>query len=221
MKKRILLLTALALSLASFAQDKTSFGIRGGYVSSNITGDANTSLEDMMDFTNGAITTTNHKGFYAGGFVSIPLTTNFSIEPGLSYAQKGYAAKGELEIKGASFLSPSAKANLTMNYVELPVLLKANFGGLELFAGPQVAYLANANLRTTAGALGFNVLNKTMDATDQFNQWDAGVTGGIGYQFANGLNLRASYERGLTKVDSDRSFDAYNQAFKVGVGFRF
>ena len=221
MKKRILLLAAIAVSAASFAQQKTSFSVRGGYVSSNITGDANQSLEGLMDFSNGAITTKNHTGFYAGGSVSVPLSTNFAIESGLGYAQKGYTAKGELTIKGASFLSPSAKANLNLNYIEMPLLVKANFNGLELFAGPQVAYLASAKLRTTAGALGFNVLDKTMDAADQFHQWDAGVTGGVGYQFSNGLNLRASYERGLTKVDSDRSFDAYNQAFKVGVGFRF
>lgn len=221
MKKRSLLFASLAFSLFAVAQQKHSFGIRGSYVSSKITGDANSSLQSLVDYTGGAVTTTNHKGFSGGVYASLPISQNVAVEPGLNYAQKGYTMKGDLNIKGASFLSPSAKANLNLQYLELPVLLKGSFNGLEVFAGPQVSYLASANLRTTAGALGFNVLDKTMDALDGFNRWDIGLTGGIGYQLANGLNLRASYERGLSKVDANQSFDAYNQAFKVGVGFRF
>jgi hypothetical protein len=105
--------------------------------------------------------------------------------------------------------------------VDLPLLLKANVGGLEVFAGPQVSYLAKSDLKTTAGILGFNVLNRTMDATEQFNRWDAGVTGGVGYQFANGLNISAAYDHGLSKVDANERFDSYNRSFKVGLGFRF
>jgi len=69
--------------------------------------------------------------------------------------------------------------------------------------------------------LGFNVLNRKMDVTDQFNRWDAGITGGIGYQFANGLNITAAYDHGLSKVDANKSLSSYNRSFKVGVGFSF
>jgi hypothetical protein len=100
-------------------------------------------------------------------------------------------------------------------------VVKGNFGGLQVFAGPQVSYLAKADLRTSAGILGFNVLNKTMDATEQLNKWDAGITGGLGYQFKNGFNLTASYDHGLSKADANQNFDAYNRAFKVGAGFKF
>ena len=89
------------------------------------------------------------------------------------------------------------------------------------FAGPQISYLASANLKTTAGVLGINLLNKTMDATSQFNRWDAGVTGGIGYQFSNGLNISASYDYGLSKVDASRRVNAYNNAIKLGIGINF
>jgi len=99
--------------------------------------------------------------------------------------------------------------------------LKGNFGGFQIFAGPQISYLASANLKTTAGVLGINLLNKTMDATSQFNRWDAGVTGGIGYQFSNGLNISASYDYGLSKVDASRRVNAYNNAIKLGIGINF
>jgi hypothetical protein len=184
-------------------------------------GEAANSLNDMLDFTNGGITTNSHTGFFGGGYISIPVTEQFSIEPALYYTQKGYELKGELNIKGLDFLGANAKAKLTSSYIDLPVLLKGNFNGLQVFAGPQVSYLAKADLRTTAGLLGFNLLNKTMDATEQFNRWDAGITGGVGYQFTNGLNISASYDHGLMRADKNKNMEAYNRSFKVGVGISF
>ena len=90
-----------------------------------------------------------------------------------------------------------------------------------MFAGPQVSYLAKADLKTTAGVLGFNFLNNTTDATQQFNRWDAGITAGLGYQLANGVNLMAAYDHGLSKADAGQNMNAYNRAFKVGLGFSF
>ncbi len=184
-------------------------------------GDAVDNLQNLLDYTNGAVTTSGRNGFFAGFNASIPVSDLVSIEPGLYYAQKGYEMKGELNLKGVEFLGAKANAKLTSHYIDLPVILKLNMNGLELFAGPQVSYLAKADLKTTAGVLGFNLLNKTMDATDQFNQWDAAVTGGIGYRFANGVCLSASYDHGLSKVDANQNFDSYNRSFKVGIGFNF
>jgi hypothetical protein len=221
MKRQSLLIASLTIGLFSFAQTKPGFGIKAGVSSSTISGDAAGSLNDLIDYTNGAITTNSRTGFYGGLNATIPVSNNFSIEPGLYYGQKGYEMKGQLNLKGAPFLNANAKAQLTSHYVDVPLLAKATFNGFQVFAGPQVSYLAKADLRTTAGALGFNVLNKTMDATEQFNRWDAGIKAGIGYQFNNGFNVNASYDHGLSKIDANRNFDAYNRSFKVGVGFSF
>ena len=221
MKKEILLFVSIAISAIGFAQNQPSFGIRGGITSSTMQGDAVNSLQNLLDYTNGAITTKSHTGFFAGANASIPVSDLVSVEPGLYYSQKGYEMQGELNLKGVEFLGANAQAKLTSHYIDLPVLLKLNFNGLQLFAGPQISYLAKADLRTTAGALGFNVLDKTMDATDQFNRWDAGMTGGIGYKFPNGFNVSASYDYGLSKVDANQNIDSYNRSFKVGVGFNF
>jgi hypothetical protein len=184
-------------------------------------GEAANNLNDLLDFTQGNITTSGHTGFFGGAYVNIPVSEQFSIEPALYYSQKGYELRGALNIKGLDFLGANAKAKLTSNYIDLPILLKGNFSGFQVFAGPQISYLANADLKTTAGLLGFNLLNKTMDATEQFNRWDAGVTGGVGYQFANGLNISASYDHGLSKADKNKNMEAYNRAFKVGLGISF
>ena len=221
MKKQILLFASIAISALSFAQSKPSFGIRAGITSSTMQGDAVSNLRDILDYTKGAVTTSSHTGFFAGANASIPVSDLVSIEPGLYYSQKGYDMKGDLNIKGIEFLGINGKAKLTSQYVDLPLLLKLNFNGLQLFAGPQISYLTKADLRTTAGALGFNLIDKTMDATGQFNRWDAGVTGGIGYQFANGFNISAAYDYGLSKVDASQNVNSYNRSFKVGAGFRF
>jgi hypothetical protein len=220
MKRQILLTAFVALSTFAIAQSP-SFGIRAGISSSAMSGDAVSSLNDLVDYTGGAITTGGRTGFFAGGNVSIPLGGQVSLEPGLYYSQKGYEMKGELNIKGAGFLGANAKAQLNTHYIDVPVVLKANFSGFEVFAGPQVSYLAQADLRTRAGVLGFNLLNKTMDATGQLNRWDAAITGGVGYRFTNGVSLSASYDHGLSRTDANQNFEAYNRSFKVGVGYNF
>ena len=211
----------MAFSVITFSQTTPSFGIRAGVSSASMKGDAASSLNDLLDFTNGRITTGNHTGFFGGGYVSIPVTEQFSVEPALYYTQKGYELRGELNVKGLDFLGANAKAKLTSSYIDLPILLKGNFSGFQVFAGPQISYLTKADLRTTAGLLGFNLLNKTMDATEQFNRWDAGVTGGVGYQFANGLNISAAYDHGLSRADKNKNMEAYNRSFKVGIGISF
>lgn len=221
MKSQFLLLALLIFSTVTFAQTTPSFGIRAGVTSSGMRGDAINNLDKMLDFAAGMITTNNRTGFFAGGYASIPFGDVISLEPGLYYSQKGYELKGALNVKGLDFLGANAKAKLNSQYIDLPLLLKANLNGLQLFAGPQVSYLMQSDLKTTAGVFGFNLLNKKMDASDQFNKWDAAVTGGVGYKFANGVNISASYDYGLSRVDANNSLNSYNHAVKVGIGMTF
>ena len=225
MKKFILLPLAVFLAAFSFAQKNTStksdisFGVRAGLSHSGIRGDAANNLDDLLDFSGGAITTKNVTGFYAGGYAIVPLTEGITLEPGVFYSEKGYEMVGELNLKGIGFLAANAKARLQSQYIDVPLLLKVDLGsGLQIFAGPQFSYLAKANLHSTAGLLGINLLNNDMDVTKQFNQWDAGVTGGVGYKLTNGINISASYDYGLSKIDANKNTNAYNHAFKVGIG---
>lgn len=221
MKKQLALAALSFLSFGAFAQQTPSFGIRAGASAATIKGDAANSLTNLIDYTNGAIKESSRTGFFGGAYVNIPLGGNISVEPALYYSQKGYELKGELGIKGAEFIGANARARLTSHYIDLPVVLKADLGGFQVFAGPQVSYLANASVRTTAGVLGFNLLNKRMDASEQFNRFDAGITGGIGYKFANGVNITAAYDHGLSRIDANQSMNAYNRSVKVGLGFSF
>ena len=220
MKKQILLFIAIAVSTVSFAQSKSniSYGVNAGITYSGMRGDAVNNLNNLFNFTNGAVTHNNVQGFFGGAHLVMPIGANVSLQPGLYYAEKGYSLTGSLNIKGIGFLGANAKATLISQYLDIPVLLKADLGGFQVFAGPQFSYLMKANLKTTAGLLGINLLNSTIDATQQFNRWDAALTGGIGYKFSNGINISASYDYGLSRLDANKNTNAYNQGFKIGVG---
>jgi len=221
MKNKILLFSLLAISTGSMAQSPIKFGVKAGMTVSTMQGDAVKSLNGLLDYTNGMVTTGSRTGFFGGVNANIPMDNVLSIEPGIYFSQKGYELKGALNVKGLEFLGANAKAQLQSQYIDIPVLLKANISGLQLFAGPQVSYLLKSDLRTTAGLLGINLLNSKMDATNQFNRWDAALTGGVGYAFSNGLNVSASYDYGLMKADKGKSMDIYNRGFKVGLGINF
>ena len=210
----------LLLSSVSFAQ--VGFGIRAGLNSSNWKGDAATSLTDLTGITNGYVTTSGRTGFHAGGFANIPIGEMFSIEPGVYYSQKGYTMKGELQLAKMDFLGANVTAQVQSHYIDIPVLIKAEVAkGLEIYAGPQVSVLAKNNLRLRAGALGFNVLNRNIDITDNFNNTDFAIVGGVAYTFDNGFSINGGYDHGLSRLDKNGMFNAYNRNFKVGVGFRF
>ena len=206
--------------MGCYAQTVT-YGAGAGVTISSMRGDAIKNMQLLLDFTNGIVTTKAVAGFYAGGFANIPVGNNFSVEPGLYYSSKGYEIGGTYTVKGIGLLSAQASSRLQSNYIDVPVLLKADFNGFQIFAGPQVSYLTNAKLITKAGVLGFNLLNNKMDITNQLNRWDAAVTAGAGYKFSNGIRLNASYERGLSKVNAGQSLQTYNQGFKIGAAMSF
>jgi len=218
-----LLFTLVVLSLHQLnAQNLPSAGLRAGVTVSTLQGDAVNNLNDLVDLTSGMVTTTPRTGFHAGAFVNIPAGELISIEPGLYYSQKGYTMKGELGFKALDFTGANASAELQSTYIDLPVLVRVNLvKGLQVFAGPQVSYLAKNNLRVKAGALGISLFNRDIDVTDQFNKWDVALTGGLSYQFSNGLNLQAGYDYGLSKVDANSNVKSYNSAVKIGLGFSF
>lgn len=220
MKKNLLLLSLL-ISSVSFAQTTTSFGFKAGLSNSTIKGETATQLNDLIDKSGGMVSTQNRNGFFAGAYASIPLDETISIQPGINYVQKGYTLNGDLNIKGIGFLGANAKAQLQTDYIEIPLLVKVNLDKFEVFAGPQVGYLMNANLKTTAGILGINLLNKKFDVSNQFNKWDAGLNFGLGYKITDNFDVSAAYDFGLSKVDANKSFSAFNRGVKVGLGISF
>jgi hypothetical protein len=223
MKKIYSLLCYLTvISFGTVIAQQPSFGIRGGISISDWHGNAVNSLSNLVTFSNGMVSTRSTTGFHAGGYMNIPATETFSVEPGIYFSQKGYMMKGDVDINALKFFAPGASINVQSSYIDVPVILKANLtSGLQLYAGPQVSYLLHNNLHVAAGVLGFSLFKRDMDVTSSFKKWDVGVTGGLAYQFSNGFNIQAGYEHGLSKLDANSNFRSYNRVIKVGVGYTF
>ena len=222
MRKIYLLAAIILITGVAKVNAQLKYGVNAGLNHSTLKGEAMGSLEKIVDLSNGYITPQARNGFYAGGFVEMPLGGKISIQPGVYYSQKGYTLKGSIAGDKFDFLDVSAKAQLQSHYIDIPLLVKAEVAkGLQVYAGPQLSYLVKNNLKMDAGVLGFSLLNSNTDVTEYFNRADVAITGGASYTFDNGFSINAGYDHGLSRLDKNSNFKSYNRTFKVGVGFTF
>lgn len=220
--KKIFPLVATAMIIMSSTTAQITYGVQAGATIANWQGDALQSLNNAVDLTNGYITTKSRTGMMVGGYLNIPLGDIISFEPGIQYAQKGYAMKGDLKIDALKFLGANAGAKVESHYIDMPLAINATLvKGLQVYAGPQISYLAKSNLHVTTSVLGISLINKKLDLTSNFNRIDMGLIGGVAYAFDNGLNIKAGYDYGLAKLDKNETFKAYNRAVKLSVGYSF
>ena len=215
-------LAFITVMILHTADAQVTFGIRTGLNYANWQGAGINSLNNIVAYTKGFVTTTSRKAFHIGGYADIPLGNGMSFEPGLQYSQKGYVLKGDLAITALKFIGVNASAKVESNYIDIPLLLKADLSkGLSIYAGPQVSFLVHSDFHLNAGILGISLYNKKIDITSDFNKTDLGLSGGIGYQFSNGINMKAGYDYGLTRLDKNDSYKAYNRVVKISLGYRF
>ena len=225
MKKTFFLLTVLfGMSLVATAQVRVAYGLRGGGNLSSWRGETVQSLGNLLDATNGNVSTVSRFGFHAGGYAAVYLTDRFAIEPGLQYSLKGTELNGRLS--GSSdflnLLNANAVFRVQSHYIEMPILAKVYVtDGLHFFAGPQVGYLVDNQLRTRASVFGFAPVNRTFDISNGFQRWDFSGVVGAGYKFENGFNLMAAYDHGFQRIDANRRFATFNRTFKLSMGYEF
>ena len=221
--KKVSLLTVIAsLLMTGFANAQVTYGIKAGANFSRWEGEDLQIIEDLVDKTDGWLVTKGKTGFHVGGYVNIPVSETFSFEPGLEYSKKGYSIKGDFKIDAIKVLGINAGAQVQQHYIDIPLMLKATIvKGLNIYAGPQVSVLARGTLNAKLGVLGISIFNKGVDISNRFNRVDLGLTGAVGYQFANGIGVRAGYDHGLSKLDKNNNYAAYNRVVKVSLAYTF
>lgn len=203
--KLVLLITFCFLATFTFAQE-TMTGLKGGANFSNL-------YVDDVDDENMKI------GFNAGVFHRTQFTYNFGIQPELLFSQKG----SELHYDGSLFTgSGSYKFNL--NYLELPVLFVASFGSFNIHAGPYAAFLIGAKIKDVDDDGDINDIEE-LDR-DDFNTFDVGLSGGIGFDFPGGIfGLRYNY--GFNEIGDEGTVagtatkNSKNSVLQIYLGFAF
>jgi hypothetical protein len=221
MKRLFILIAASAFLFSTHLYAQIKPVLKAGMVHSSWTGEASSTISSLVDETNGLIQTTGRVGFYAGAGVLIPLSENIFLEPALVYSQKGYRMKGVLTINEMKIDAVRAKVTSQMHYIDIPVVIQVQAAeGLRLFAGPQLSYLVTNNLHADVSIIGFSLVNSRVTITDQFNRLDAGVTGGVLYNFGKGAGLSVSFERGFNRLDRNENLRVFNQGIKAGLTFQ-
>lgn len=193
--KRTFLLLAFILTLGTVAQAQVSIIPKGGITLSNISFDQDRAGQK------------SRMGYVAGLGLNFPITADnfFSIQPELLYIQQGTRVTG---------------GSVGLNYAQLPLLLKINFGGegfpIYVNAGPSFGYLLNPPT-TAVGDVNFTD-PKRLDIGLQFG-------GGFGVKAGPGnVLLDARYGFGITDINNvanggDALNKSKNNVFQFTVGY--
>ncbi|UOQ97521.1 PorT family protein [Hymenobacter sp. 5317J-9] len=211
MKPHILsLLLLLAAGTAAQAQSAPRFGLKAGVSSATYAGKDNTA-------------TTAKIGVNAGITLNLGLTDQLSIQPEVLFSQKGTKLSYNQDNSDVTVFLTNGNAfgrkgsgtyTQTLNYLDVPVLLRYNIGptdgaGFFVEAGPQVSFLLSqrgevSGDKATVVLAGptrndinsprtelpcFTVDNTTAD----LNTTTFGYALGVGYRFSNALSLSARY----------------------------
>ena len=212
--KRILILVS-TIALINFAKaqtEQTTFGFKAGINFQNLTG---------HDVNGNQLNNRLKAGVSLGANAQIPIATDFYIQPGVEFNQKG--AK-----------SSDGFYTTTLNYIDVPV----NFvykplvgtGHLILGAGPYVGFGIGGNVSdgTTKTQVIFQNQVNTNDLNSgypYFRRLDAGANLLAGYEFDNRISIQLNAQLGLTKTNptivgySDPSA-VKNTGFGFSVGYR-
>jgi opacity protein-like surface antigen len=210
------LLTVAGLGFAASAQTNkpVTFGVKAGIAFPSMTVSSGSASVNFDSKTS----------FYVGGTVDFAVSDIISIQPGLTFINKGT----KLNDNSISFeeeeFGTDEEATLNFKYLELPVNVVANFklgsGKLFVGAGPYFAYALSANGKI--GSVKEDI--KFGENESEFKRSDFGLNFLAGYQLNNGFNIHAGYGLGLSSIlDQDVSEDITfkNKVFSVGVGFSF
>ncbi|MNK47558.1 hypothetical protein D3C87_663700 [compost metagenome] len=217
MKKLVLsLLTVVGLSTAALAQSTpVKFGLKAGVAFPNMTfssGSASFSYDTKTSY-------------YVGGTVEFQLSDLVSIQPGLTFTDKGTRINSSsFGFDNDDFFS-DIDATLNFKYLEVPVNALVNFkvansGKLFVGAGPYFAYALSANAKMGSEK------EKIEFEDSGFKRTDFGLNFLAGFQLNNGLNVHAGYGLGLSNMADDQEAQDFNASIKhklftVGLGFSF
>lgn len=152
-------------------------------------------------------------GLLAGGFVRFEIAKGFSLQPELLFSRKG--AEGDtLGIRGT----------VTLNYIEIPVLLRytipVDFSYVPtVFAGPAFSGRLSANAEATVWGRAF-----TTSITDEVKSSDTGIVLGFEIAFPGNprrITFEGRFTQGLKEIDQGGDLKVKNRVFSIVMGIYF
>jgi hypothetical protein len=184
----------------------TGFGIIGGLNFSKLAlGDGN-ALDDAK----------NRTAFTGGAFFTLGLWRILAIQPEVLLAMKGTRASNPTQNFTTGDLT------LSMNYIEIPLLLKAYIPlknpnlRPNLFVGPAISFLVSCRV-------GEDVLGGTRDCANggpTIKDTDTSIMFGAGLDFMQSFTAQVRFDLGLQDVDEEQG-TAKNRSLILMIGYFF
>jgi hypothetical protein len=208
--------------LVSSVSAQVSIGLRGGTLRNQIAYSGDNALQDSIyNFSK------NRSGTLLGLVIETRVNNGFAIQTGVEWAQRG----GRIDLKD-NVLTLTAKSNTLINYVDIPVLIKAGFGvgpiRLDLLGGPSFGYALDGRTKSM-GTLGGTVLYDTTDDLfedgDNYRRWQVQAQTGAVLSLTLGNTAffaDGRYLYGLTDLtqDDEGQYHFRGAAFTGGLLFR-
>ena len=208
-------LLAVAGSTGAAAQG-IRIGAKVGANYSNLAGD----LRDEDQYE-------NKFGLNAGLLLNVGLAGDgfVSLQPELLFSQKGFKyADREFTLAGNQF---RYTGKVTYNYIDVPVLVQINAGGLFFEAGPQIGYLLSASddVNITRNGQPFQS-SQNYDDLDNVRRAEVGYAAGLGFRAKSGPMIGLRYNGAFTDFakdgyQGDEFRNARNSVIMLSVGYLF
>lgn len=153
---------------------------------------------------------------------NIGFTYNYSIlQSGGVGLEARYSEEGVKQEVGNTTITSK------INYVRIPLKFQYFFGKLgndfrpKFFVGPSFAFLVGGKSEVRSGEI-----TTTVDSKDLYNNFDAGLMGGAGFNYRlaerTWLNFDLAYTHGLIDVAGNKSSSkAQNRLVNVNLGVAF
>ena len=177
-----LLVCAVAISMMSFSDAQAQYaraGIKGGLNLSNL-------YVNDTDEDNARI------GWHAGFYGQLFASEGFAIQPEVNFSTKGTGVT-RIDATSARY-----ESKFNLSYIDIPVLAVFKLGEVaEIHAGAYWAYLLGAEIKN-------NNRNPDNEFTtvdrDNFDDWDYGLVGRIGFNLGESAQLGVRYNYGLNEI---------------------
>lgn len=203
MKKTLLSLVA-TFCLVAGVKAQTSYGIKAGlnFAKYKVSG-------GNMSYSSDATTS-----FYVTGYADLPVSTNLSVQPGISLQGKGGTV-------GSGDFGTSQDVKDDLMYIEVPVnfvysIPTGNTGNIFIGAGPYAGFGIRA--KSTQG----NLSESVSFGDAGLKNFNAGLNFLTGFKFSNGFLINGGYDLGLTNILKDSGgVSAKTRGFSVGIGYQF
>lgn len=177
-----LLVSVVAISVVSFTDAQAQYaraGIKGGLNLSNL-------YVDEAEDDNARI------GWHAGFYGQLFASEAFAIQPEVNFSTKGTGVT-RIDATSARY-----ESKFNLQYIDIPVLAVFKLGEFaEVHAGAYWAYLLGAEIKNNNNDPDneFTTIDR-----DNFDDWDYGLVGGIGFNLGESAQLGLRYNYGLNEI---------------------